>query len=550
MQRLYKKLRKVDSFGRDLKFEEDGIQSFKTEVGAIFTLIMFVLVVILAILFGQEIYQRKLPIVLVSNEIVEKVQIQLSDFPIVLFFADLEGNNFENAQEYVKVEVNYIQFNAENAMSTSQFVGMLPCNPDSFTSHKEFVSELLENAKKPKGMTPYCINHNSTFTIRNQFGQANSSSLMISVHNCHPAEKCPPDLRRRNRMMYVAVSYYNSFFNPKSYNDPVYYYSDIYTKQVSTGMVYDAYIKLSEDEFFSDNGWILESNQNLKAIKVESIKEEVYLPYFERLVRFVFEVSKKKEIVSRSYMKVQELFAKIGGVFNACSLFFNLILYDYILFKFRLNYLNPAMGVIKQKLFVNKETNNRKDVSDSSQPNEKVLNLKYKSIPNSENINNINNKNNCSKELDNSQNKLNAVNQKIELSIKKPLAIDNNSSGLHEFPAKNDKNNEHKNAKFTNNNAPHMIFNNNYVFDKFVSSKTQDNNNSNSFFYDDDLINQIKNLSYFEVFFNRFCCCAKKNALIEKMKSQEMLKKFALTEYLVLVNKIELVSESLNSKIY
>jgi hypothetical protein len=325
--------------------------------------------------------------------------------------------------------------------------------------------------------------------------------------------------------MYVAVSYYNSFFNPKSYDDPVYYYQDIYTKQVATGLVYDTYIRLSKDEFISDNGWILESNQKSNAIKVESMKEDTYPPYFERLIRIIFEVSKKKESVSRSYMKVQELFAKVGGLFNACNIIFNLILYDYILFKFRVNYLNPAMGELRIKNFSGDQVND-KESSDSNQLKVKALNLK--------NMNNDNvQKNNASKDLENSQSKLN-VNPNND-NKKIPYSSENNSSELNINPPK----------IYDKNEAPRTNFNNNYIVNKSVFSKTQEFKvKSNSNFYDNDLINEITNLSYLEVLFSRICCNSKKSNLLSKMETKEILKKFALNEYLILFNKVEILSES------
>ena len=403
MQGLYKKLRKIDSFGRDLKFEEEGSQSFKTEVGATFSLIMFVSVIVLAILFGREIYERKIPVVLVSNEIVENPRLQLSEFPIILFFTDLYGKNFVNADKYLKVEVDYINFSDNNIYSSKQYIGMLPCNPEDFTLNKEFVVQAIENSKKPDGMTPWCINHNNTFEIQNSWATVNSSSLMISVHACHPANECPPDLRRQIRMMYVGVSYYNSFFNPKNYESPVSYYNDVATKQVSTGLVYDQYIRLSKDEFYSDNGWILQNTKKINAIKVQSIKEDIYPPYHERLTRVIFEMSKRKELVNRNYLKVPELFAKIGGIFNACSIIFNMILYDYILFKFRIKFLNSAMGELKVQNFSKISNYNYKQNSDSSQPQEKNQNAKVKLSQYSNSSDDLNKNNNLNNENQNLQ---------------------------------------------------------------------------------------------------------------------------------------------------
>lgn len=48
----------------------------------------------------------------------------------------------------------------------------------------------------------------------------------------------------------------------------------------------------------------------------------------------------------RSYLKVQELFAKVGGLFNAFYLIIKLILYEYVRFKFRVDYAEYTIDAV------------------------------------------------------------------------------------------------------------------------------------------------------------------------------------------------------------
>ena len=91
LEYFLKKLKKIDLYGRDLMFEEHDVQAFKTYVGSLLTLITFITLTIIGFLFGKEIYQIKIPIVTVSNEILNESLVPLSDFPIVMYFANKNG---------------------------------------------------------------------------------------------------------------------------------------------------------------------------------------------------------------------------------------------------------------------------------------------------------------------------------------------------------------------------------------------------------------------------------------------------------------------------
>ena len=61
-------LKKLDIFGRELTFEEHNVQSFKTFLGAIMSILVFIAIVVMGIMFGKEVYERKLPAVASTDE--------------------------------------------------------------------------------------------------------------------------------------------------------------------------------------------------------------------------------------------------------------------------------------------------------------------------------------------------------------------------------------------------------------------------------------------------------------------------------------------------
>ena len=52
---------KIDLLGQEFNFENENNQRYRTVEGAIFSIVIFVIAIVIAFLFGQEVYQRKHP---------------------------------------------------------------------------------------------------------------------------------------------------------------------------------------------------------------------------------------------------------------------------------------------------------------------------------------------------------------------------------------------------------------------------------------------------------------------------------------------------------
>lgn len=83
--------KKVDMFGKPFIFEEKDNQKFTTLVGTILTFFIIITCCVIGFLFGKEIYERKSPSVLSSEEIIEVSRVNMTDFPIFFTFKTGDG---------------------------------------------------------------------------------------------------------------------------------------------------------------------------------------------------------------------------------------------------------------------------------------------------------------------------------------------------------------------------------------------------------------------------------------------------------------------------
>lgn len=551
--RLYKKL---DIFGRELKFEEDNNQTFKTNIGATLTIMMLIVVTVIGFLFGKEIYQRKTPLVLLSNEILENSVVSMSDFPIILFFSHENGTNFPNIDSNLDVAVSYFVTDKNRDISFKTKLGVIPCDKDKFTKHKEYVEEAV-NHSNSSPLKAYCINHDKDFIIKNQFTQTDSASILVQIYACvnRPSKTtCSPNAILDTKYMYVNLHYMNSFIDPKNYTSPITYFQDSLLTQVGNGIITQNIFRMSYDRIDSDIGWVLEDVRSLDVVSVQSINFSAYTPKNVELVTYIFEVARKRTRTTRSYMKVQELFAKVGGLFNACCIIFNVLLYDYVLFKFRVNYFK----YVTNNEFESSSNNKSTKLNMINYNNTNVDNTSKKLIfQNCDNNNNVNEhiiKQNFKKTKEEIDDINSSCEKKIVQSQNNGLQLkDNNKQDSFQICKDNVKvcndasNSVNKYDSSLAENLSKKIFINNFVTDK----KIENNFKSSAFINPKYKIFELQdiNISYFEFIKVKFLFCSnlKKDnnsaKVLKLLLNEEIIKNFSFSFYLKLINKINILDK-------
>lgn len=351
---LFKKLRKIDLFGRELMFEEHNTQSFKTYIGASLTVAMLITVIILGFIFGQDLYLRKSPTVMISNEIVTESIVKASDFPFLFYLVDVQGYNFqEDINSLFNVEAVYFQVTAGRELHLQRYYGFSKCDPSKYTKNPEFITAALENAKKGSWI-PYCIDFKEDYQLKNPYSVPDCQNLAINIFSCQDNyrntwdyvnknstvfPRCSPNRDKILQKFYFRFEFMNSFIDPKNYDNPIIYYPDVFTQQSGKGLSYIIYSKLLNQQLQSDIGWILESYNNTNIISVDPIQVVTTMPSpYEELVTLNLSVANIKSNTIRRYMKVQDLFAKIGGLINAIIIIGNILIYDYVKFQFKISY--------------------------------------------------------------------------------------------------------------------------------------------------------------------------------------------------------------------
>lgn len=332
-------------------------------------------------------------------------------------------------------------------LSSKLYYGFTECNSSYYTKHQELVENYILTAKK-ENRTIYCINHSSQadFKLAYPFLANNSTNIKILINQCTNAQKqssypyfsnkddydidklanCLDDdtLAYYYQKIILRIDFIDSFYNFKELHNPAVSEFNSLTKQITKGDLFmSTMLELGIKELLSDESWIFENYIDNKIIYYRNSYNEYLQPtlFSKELFTLSIEVSKKIIVSTRSYMKLQDLFARIGGFYNALSILINIILYDYVRFKFNSNYSKYTLDISNFKLqekdndFLNPKIDNIYDNQNDNSFEERSIRKKIehkKSLNNNYSVSM--NKSNNYQENDNIVN--NIINKDIKLN--------------------------------------------------------------------------------------------------------------------------------------
>lgn len=97
-------LNKLDSFGVSYNFQINSKDKFKTTLGAMFTLIYYLVILILFLQLGEEVYKRKKPKVSLNTDIQSYEEVSLLNINFIVNSNKFNNfNNFNNIDSKIKI---------------------------------------------------------------------------------------------------------------------------------------------------------------------------------------------------------------------------------------------------------------------------------------------------------------------------------------------------------------------------------------------------------------------------------------------------------------
>lgn len=385
MNSLKNNFKKIDILSHSFSFENEDSQIYKSDHGACLSLFIFILLLAIVLIEGKDVYLREKSSMATSTEVLKENNIYLKDLNINFTLVDLNNNIYNNIEEYLDVVLNELEVDKNKIFRRKNLISY---NCSSIEISKKTLSP--STTTNTENINNSCLNFNENTAVKNQFPNTNSNSIVLDFSICHytdinrrvPCKATSDFISRSPYILYTIGSYYPDNLD---YSNPTKYKTDTYTVGISKGLIKRHYLYFSYDFYSTDYGWLLEDHVNIYYLSLNNINKEIDFTSKEQDVIASFYISgfNKRTLNVKHYMKIQDLFATIGGFANAVIFIFKCLFDNYL----RHVYL---MFIRKESFFTN---NNKYNSFTSNKANNNINNR----IINN-NIHTISNKISISKE--------------------------------------------------------------------------------------------------------------------------------------------------------
>lgn len=335
-------LSQVDSFGIGYNFQINTKDKFKTTLGAMLTIIYYLVILILFLELGEEVYKRKKPKVSLNTDIAPYQEVRLSNqnFTYAYRVEDNDGIQIIDDSKF-KQQVKYFHYRIINGTWESVVQKILPrkrCPEIENYKDKELYFNIsLENWN--------CIDFDN-ITLGGNWDGNFVHGIEIGTLQCENAT----DLNGGSQLTKFCASQeeIRQMFSPEAQNKRI-FYSTLSAEVYPSMDDYDAPLKThlinnyellnigltkrniktyKSTQMVNDVGWFFPEYLNQDSIVSTdtvfhdfTFKSEKAIHLFDQ---FLY-LGRKVDTYNRSYYKIQEAVAAVGGFSRILFILLNLM---------------------------------------------------------------------------------------------------------------------------------------------------------------------------------------------------------------------------------
>lgn len=444
---IYKYLKKIDFIGPEFNFENDDSKTYRSIEGVVFSIITLIAIVTISFLFGQELYQRKNPIVAGSKSFNITSDFDLDDYPVIFTFHNSLGQEVPNIEQYLDFHAVYHKLD-NNSIPNNTLLPILPCKSINTTYKNDIVNSFINGPLKT-----YCLRNSPEMKIDNIVGSPNSKFLRYRFLFCDEkndkrSTKCFLDPKVLGLSLVISISYLDTYIDSTNFKNPIKFFLTKFIQPLSPGLFKIITFTVNKDTYISDDGWLIEQFRRIDYLNLLNYRLDVSLSSTTSdnvAMNLLLESPKLILTTKRSYFKVQEFLARIGGIANAFYILMTILSYDYLRFKYLFFLRDESFG----KMDANIKTMNMaalaKKLSKKRESNTFLENFAKLNFDLIEQINNISLRSYDSEHINEDRNNIKINDENKEKSLNNFLKEESFSVPDCNIPFKSSNNNESKN---------------------------------------------------------------------------------------------------------
>jgi hypothetical protein len=359
------RLKTLDLLGPSISLQISRNNKFKTLTGAIITIIVFLASIGAFFAFGSDLLSRTNPRVTFNKLSNSPPEYIMTDNNFLFSMYDQYTNiPYEESDRKFTSVMEYLEIDGPSFTVTSY--EMTKCSDFTLKKWNDKIASAPPDSYRclPKGLSLKVfgipdVGKNSLLRL-----QVNYCTNTTAYDKCYPYDFIQQNITGRIQMNYLIES---SKVDSLNYDSPVSFSQISQLVNTNTKSWTRSNVVFKNIKFISDQGFFTKYYEENIYQAVDTIyTESVYTPDTTTIFSHLMGNSEFTDTYTRNYLKIQEIFAMMGGFINAALLigrtFVSYItrpdLVDIFNKKFKYEQVNPRNESVDNKLF---STLNKKD---------------------------------------------------------------------------------------------------------------------------------------------------------------------------------------------
>lgn len=325
---IKRKILDLDLMTNSPQLRVEGKRSYQTTIGGIINLLLIIATLVGIIYFGQELWNKSEPMVVVSS--MESQEVGPFKFGLdgFMVFIGLEFPNLTYFTDPRIATINATLEVNEFLENGGQKYTVTPIEYDVCSKyHKQ---EEIPDQNSVDVNYFFCIKP-SNITISGYWGAPRTDLMRFVINMCvnstNNNNHCYPEEEIKSYVQGGLLSMFttNSFLNLNNPDTPVELKLQNWFTSLSLDFTLSYYYKFSEMRFLDDHGFLL---QSIKETKFPYFTNPNILYYVNRgsLLGEVWVLGEKYgQKITRAYVKIQDVLMRIGGLLKAFTIMATII---------------------------------------------------------------------------------------------------------------------------------------------------------------------------------------------------------------------------------
>lgn len=345
-------LKKLDIYGGKIQFYYKYKQEVQTTFGGFMTMVLLSFFVFLVVEFGNNFFYGLNPFVIVQeqNKAYDKKILTHENFMFAWRMEDINAELLDpnrTSVDFIIKHASYFRNSTTKEWNSTYYPDSfkeLPFERCDISMFKSPSTQKIYNAKNFKNF--YCVNLDEfplggywdadefVYAFYVEFIKCKENKTSSSGQKCKPQD---------DTISLISNYAYASFYFPTATVDPSDYDNPISLDVKNVFYLLDPTLKLTTYNRFqeiimiSDNGWILENKHESSAIAFSYTSSDYVTTemadkndsYSGVINSSVFYYDKYKKIYNRTYTKIQNLAAEVGGVLKLLTFVLTIVVQTY-----------------------------------------------------------------------------------------------------------------------------------------------------------------------------------------------------------------------------